>query len=277
LKNNINKQINFNTVPKNSQFDNIRKHNYIYYNQQKNKLKYNKDDIYKLYEIYLHYSLKKIIHLDLISFEWIHPSEISCRFIYNKSNWVHGQNGYLEDSKDKFSKLGLDILKNGTYWPLTVAYDNNKLYAYEGNHRIYSIKKLVLQNVWPKNKKILCMKFLDNYQQVKFRNQGKEIYLKKPVEQAFPFGLLYGDENCKQENFEKIVKTNVKANGAEFIDKKNRILKTKIRKYSELLFSIQAMPNWMTDIFYSYQKENGKRIEPSPIINNKSLWEEFVN
>jgi hypothetical protein len=255
---------------------NIKNHTHANYMKQKNMRKYSTEDLYFMYNSYINYNLRNLLNLSVFEFSWEHPSKIKNRDFDIEENWVIQDNTdmYLRQTEENKVNLGLDILENGTYWPIVVEVIDGDLYVYEGNHRAFAIKKMVETGDWPEDKKVLCMRVNGDYQRIKARK--KVIKLERPVKQLAPFVTIYGDENNKKEDRDFIEKNLFKSDNIEFHSDKKILLKKEVYDYSSLLFLTQALPHWMRDIIWLNQNDTGTPIKSSRVVNDESLWNRFV-
>ena len=262
----------------------LYRHLHTAYLNQENSCIFDKEYIKYMYNTYINYNLKNILEAELFRFLWIHP-----KFIYitekkkKEEQWAmrnqanQFKDAYLVESRNNKEKLGLDVLKNGTYWPLVISARRYQrlFYVYEGSHRMLSIRSLYKNNLWPEDKKMLCLNIITrDFYELKY---GKEfIELKKPIEQVLPFSVVYGDEYNTPDGKEFVKDKCFKRDGASFFDPKKELIKMKIYNYSDLLYANQSMSHWLRDIFWLYKENNEDIIKPSKIINSEDKWNKFI-
>ncbi len=247
------------------------------YNEQKHQKKYTEEKIYEFYDTYLNYNLVNAFNLDKVKFNWKTIDELNIRTRILDRSWVtYFKDDYLAESARDRTKLALDILENGTYWPLVTAVspDDGLLYAYEGNHRVISAKLAAIEGKWPKDKKFLCME-LDGYYG-DFKLVDNQVALEKPLLQRFPFAGIYDTEAYISEEVRENVMAQMKDDEAIFVDEDNEIVQKQIYTYTEFMHSNQIFPHWLRDILYKFREENGRIIRPNKIINDENEWNKWL-
>lgn len=247
------------------------------YNEQKHKKEYTEQKVYEFYDTYINYNLVNAFKLDKVKFNWRSIDELNIRTRILDRSWVtYFKDEYLAESARDRTKLALDILENGTYWPLVTAVspEDGLLYVYEGNHRVISAKLAAIEDKWPKDRKFLCMELGGYYGD--FKLVDNQIALEKPILQRFPFAGLYDTEAYVTDEIRENVMAQMNDEGAAFVDKDNEIVQKEIYTYTEFMHSNQIFPHWLRDILYKFREENGKTIKPSKIINDENEWNKWV-
>lgn len=101
-------------------------------------------------------------YLDIV---WLYPLDIisssekylTSSHLFNVYLNEHNGKGKLGNWEEDKTKLGLDILKKGMYFPLIVSKINNSYLLIEGHHRLESLKTLCHAGIWPNDKKVCCL------------------------------------------------------------------------------------------------------------------------
>ncbi|MFW6007781.1 MAG: hypothetical protein ACOCP8_00840 [archaeon] len=173
---------------------------------------------------------------------------------------------WLDNMKDNKMELGLDILKNGTYWPFTISDNNNKVL--EGKHRIYSIKLLYKEGIWPENKKLFTIRFPD-----KIALTVKDFHQKNIVDSSLkinPIKMYCSFSNGLNKHIKKkFVKNNI----VDVFDNKNIHL-IEINNLHELYHIIIVFPTFFRDYMFNLKKE-GKMVKPNHVINNEEIFNKW--
>lgn len=201
-------------------------------------------------------------------FIWLHPKEI--KLINDKNRtWesIRIKDPYIDKYVENKKELGLDILNNGTYWPLSVYKENNSYFISEGVHRLESINMLIQDNEWG-DKEMLCM----------------------IIPKEFDFSTHTKKEKFKQEIYNiNVPMYNIKDNSfvnriySYLQDNKNNINKIRQAKEGEIInfevnnlrhyySAFKLMPRFLRHIFYYYDNTHNDRIPPNELINGKSLF-----
>lgn len=251
----------------------------FYYNEQPIKETYTEEDIYNFYyNHYINFNLKQLYLANdpRFSFKWYSLDEINVRHtILNRSWYYYFKDGYLSDCATYKTNLAKDILDIGTYWPLKVSRnkDDGLLYVHEGNHRVLSAKLLQMEGLWDNNYKWLCIEFDGDYQKFKMNNDRitEEMFLPKLIRQRMPFIIRFGVDTSRDD---KKVLDIMEANNMTFIDEHTIELEPEL--YQEFISVGETYPHWLRDILYNFKQENGRPIIPSPVINNKDIWDEWI-
>jgi len=145
---------------------------------------------------------------------WIHPKNLKMRrtkeydIMRGESIKIDKGDPYVTASYNKTFDLGMDLLKNGTYWPFLVNEREDGFYVREGNHRIAAIKILIEQNKWPQDKPVFCMVYSKNVYdpsyklkipvemlKIKLDNEGK------PLKELIIYKCIYAVDVMHTFNF----------------------------------------------------------------------------
>jgi hypothetical protein len=220
---------------------------------------------------YYFISLKNIInHKDNpLEYKWLHPTEISFSNNSIATNW----NFEFDPAKDPFCAdvnenkilLGLDVLKQGNYFPYVCHKNNDKYYVGEGRHRVVSLQMLDYLDMLPKDYKVLC--FI--YPESKILNSNLSIPLL-----YYNFSeATYGDyvrPNRKEYNLD-LVYNDLNKNNGYFLN--NNILVAKnSSNFDEIFYGIRKYPGNLRDNLYKYKDS----IKPNLCINDKKEFEKWL-
>lgn len=191
--------------------------------------------------------------------------------------WVNKSDLYLREYADNKVGLALDILENGTYWPLVVCSgENGKIYLTEGFHRVESIKLAIEQGLWTKDTRMLAIYLpsIDLYDYRGNKNVLNKFKLKYPIKipvftsgPKTPFRFFY--------LFEKF--------GDKAVDLVDKLMDIKGVSRLEIttdswwiLFkTYQLYTTELRDMFYRYKEKNKEIIKPNLIINDYDEWYEW--
>lgn len=245
------------------------------YNLQTFKRTYSVDDVRKMYnEHYVNFNLKNFLLSKNFKYSWRYLDEINIRTQSFNKNWNYFHSDpFLRDAHENKLQLGRNILKNGTYWPVVVAPIDaskpDKLYAFEGGHRITSLKLLQLEDEVPENFKIFCLEFPDNYKDI----VTEQLYLplKTPFKIRGSLETFYGcDILVDNEKLNGVIKT-IQKTSDKLVD--DYTLETTAENIDLMLSGTQVYPHFLRDLIYNMQDQ----IIPNPIINNEKIFTDWIN
>lgn len=211
-----------------------------------------KEDAEYYYNHYINMNLKFYIQ-NFGSVSWKTPQELFPKESGRKIPWDKKitDNFVLESAKDK-TTLGRDILKRGMYWSFFTIDD----YVMLGYHRIHSLRLLNT------NKEFLCISLNPGHtggEPLKFNND-KELpnpfvteiptHFEKPIDSR-------EDNYCILNNNKKI--------------KNEYWTEIEVNTYRDLIDIIMIIPHWIKNDLHKY------KINPSPIINNKEIFNDWIS
>ena len=180
-----------------------------------------------------------------ITYEWLDLKNYKFINIWHKRcfrDFDRKDNGYLWTAQKDVTKLGRDIIKRGGYWPFAcrdMDQDNKKEIIF-GKHRLFSL--LTLQNQEP-DKDIIHKEFL--FIKIPPMKQRRKIVYNKKITMYHFF------ENGQT---------------AKITTNKNHLI--------EDAWSSNA--DTLSATFHKWDLLNAS-IEPNPILNNKDLFQQFIN
>lgn len=202
---------------------------------------------------------------------WIDPVEL---YIDNGNKkawyWLSKKNAYIKKYIDDKKGLALDILKNGTHWPLFVYRDENeRLTVFEGVHRVSSIHIANSMGLW-NNREMLCFvmpKGLFYQQYSKDMLEYKEKYIYIPI---------YNIDN--KEFYYRRYKEFLKSfnENKDRFDRSTRDSVIKIKTYNMVNYkrAFNVFPSFLKHAFFKADMKN-QNIKNMTIINDKALWFKF--
>lgn len=171
-------------------------------------------------------------------------------------DWYIVGDKYLKNTINNKIALGLDILENGTYWPIFIIHEKGKVKLREGMHRLYTIKLLKDKGLWD-NRKILVMT-----DEIIPREYKEKIYF-IPHYNIVNIEFLRRYKNVYKLLFKQGLKTD---------DREGEILRIRMKDG----YLCQAMFSFLLrNAFYDYKEKYGKTFKPSPVINNYNAWVEW--
>ena len=196
-----------------------------------------------LYDKYYLWYIYKIIHEYHGEYRWVNLIDTPITGTWaDKEHFTRCGNKYINEGIDlnDHTYLANDILKNGMYFPFMIR-DGNKTDGYEivlGSHRLYSLYLLEPEKL--KEKDFLCIK-------IPFNDNSFKIYkdLTSPT----------CDYNYYYSNKDNAIFAQKAENKIDFI-----------KKFL-----------WFSDNVAFLAFDERKETPPHPILNNKELFEEFIN
>lgn len=169
-------------------------------------------DIEKLYKEMLEYNI--ISMFSCYKPMWIHPKDLNMRRTkeYDELSGpafnLDKGDPYVTAAYNKTFDLGMDLLKNGTYWPFLVHERPEGYFVREGNHRIAAIKILLEQNKWPNNRPVFCMVYIKNVYDPNYEliKPVKMLKIKlnrigKPLKELVPYKCTHAVDVMHSFNF----------------------------------------------------------------------------
>lgn len=211
-----------------------------------------KENLSMVYDNYL-YNLKTCQYQT----KWITLEEIE---EHHLNGWKCIGDKYLEDSEHDKNKLALDIYRNGTYFPIFVSRQKEKPYKLrDGAHRLYTMKMLIKQGLWEKNRKILVAtdEKVDGYK------AGQEFKFRIPMMVVDEFKENYAILYDELKTQSPMIYTDHNKYFAEYVTKRLGYLAT------------VCIGLLLRNALFEYRSKNGDIIKPSPIINDYDAWLEW--
>jgi len=247
----------------------------LVYGTQEEKLDYTFKELETMYYEHYKYNLKGILDNNTeLSFKWMKLSDINVRQHMLNMSWEKFfTDPYLKDSADDRLKLGMDILKNGTFYPIVVSTSkryNDKLYVFEGNHRILSLKLLQFEGIIPEDFRILTIYAPDDY--FSYKRNYSHVPLKSPIMQRHPLETRYVGYAVNPKSKDILNKLIIEDEGV-LIDSKN--VQIPILTQQEFMDSTQIYPHWIRDIAFKFKEEN-LNLKPLDIINDFECFKDWV-
>jgi len=182
--------------------------------------------------------------------------------------WGWHEDQWLKETKYNKLDLGKSIIKNGTYYPITVSKIKNddKLYVFEGNHRIMSLKMLVMTGEIDENFKMFCLILPTNFETYsEYCNHRNSVF-------------AYRDIMVHQHNFDKILDNkiilNILHNQAKLYGDKminDYVIEKHTNNCFDILFAMTGFSKILRDLLYIY-----KEIKPSKIINDEQEYKKWI-
>lgn len=233
------------------------------YRSQKYRREFSCEDILKMYnDHYINFNLKNLYSSRNVEFSFIPIKYLNIDENINGSPWsIYDGDPFIKEYLDKKINLGLDIIKNGTYWPIVVTEKFNKLYVQEGNHRVISLKLCSYNGYIDENFEILCIRIPYDWENFKIYER-----IKNPFNIRFELENRYGSEYLNNEYIYNAICQDIINKGGRIID--NYTGQITVYNKIDIAFCIMAYSLFLRDLIYNYQDI----IKPSAIINNKDLF-----
>lgn len=225
------------------------------------------------YNDYINFNLRNAIENNILEAKFIPIKELNIRPRITQRTWKYFVNDpYLKDMHDDKLKLGRSILDIGTWYPFVVApmiKDDDKLYVFEGNHRIISLKLLAMIGEISEDFKVMCLVLPTDY--YTFKEETNHIILPHPIKYRYILEDVYGcdilaDEILLNKVLGKIAKDNEKLVNDYTVEATGKIM-------SDIISVIHAYPLFLRDLIYLHDS----KVLPSPIINDEKKFKEWIN
>ena len=246
------------------------------YNEQDFRVDYTPEKIHEFFDAYINVNIKNALKLGHVKFVWRTLDELNIRPTILDKSWVnYFKDDYLIESARNKMALAESILKNGTYWTIVTAYDEEGvLQVYEGNHRVISAKLAMMAGKWDKDKKFLTMELQKLYPSYKVPHNQRP--LDTPLTQVYPTASYFKQNFYESEEAKAEVEAEMADQGMSYYDEDGEIVQRQIYTYTEFMYSNQIFPHWLRDILYKYKQETGEDFPTPTIFNDEQAWSEFI-
>lgn len=245
------------------------------YNLQAFKRNFSLEDIDRMYnEHYINFNLKNFIKADNFKCRFRYLRDINLRTHTFNKNWNYFHSDpFLQEVHENKLDLGKKILENGTYWPIVISPIHEekpeKMYVFEGGHRVTSLKLLQLEGLVPEDFKILCLEFPNHYENLVVEQKFRP--LKTPYRNRNLLEILYGCEILSSEvQYQRVL--DLINNSTDYLVD-DYTLETTAKTVDDMITSTQCYPHYLRDLIYNVQD----KIKPNPIINDEKLFTEWIN
>jgi len=245
------------------------------YNNQSVKRVFTDEEVLEMYvEDYINNTLKNLIKSGCVVAKFLPLKDINVYVHALDKNWNYFHSDqFLTDSDIDKTQLGRDIYENGTYWPVVVSPlnggDPDRLYCFEGTHRIVSLKLNQMMGIVPEDFKVLCLCYEENYEHVMCSQSNL------PIEKRFKarsvIEVLYGNQVLTSDDaYNEAVDTCIKDHGSLINE---YTIEWNTKTISDAVFAAQTYPHWLRDLIYPIRDV----VKPSAILNNEELFWKWIN
>lgn len=220
---------------------------YSLYNEEDNT--FDAEKICKFYNDYINFNLKQVC--EIANPVWMPLSEINRFDNLSMPNWKWKDG--IFPSKEEFSN---NIYHNGFMFPLHISRKDKTYKIFDGNHRIEACKYLVENNIWPANKKILCldMKAID----VRHINSNQINYdIGRTIKMHIPTKLI------PKYSFIKFLSVK---------DFDDDISEVEVRRYLDIMILARLYVNEMTRVLCKYKEITGITLTDL-VVNSKKAFD----
>ena len=234
---------------------------------------YSLEEVKRMYEEdYIGVNLRNIIKTGIIKAEFIPIKDLNIRSTITQKTWRQFVNDpFLHDAHDDKLKLGRSIMEIGTWYPFVVApmsKDDNKLYVFEGNHRIVSLKLLAMSGEISEDFKVMCLRLPLNFKTYKL--VCKDIVLPSPVKYRYILEDMYGCDLLVSDELLKKTLNAIKEDGEVMVN--DYTVEATTTLMSDILGVVHAYPIFLRDLIYLHDS----KVKPSPIINNEEVFKKWI-
>lgn len=242
---------------------------------RKNEMLYSAERIYQLYEeIYLG-DLKKMFinESKYIEYKWYSIDELDIKKTKEDRNFAETKgNSYLKGMEDK-KLLGLDIMKNGTFWPIGVIHNNtHKNEVFKGSHRVLSAKLLQKDGLWD-NRKLLAIDYIMPVEDTIWefysgyrKFEGDNMY-------KIPILILYPDVNISTVDWD-LIENDINLHGGKMID--HDVAEIPLQGHRFLVKTLAYTSIWLNELICFRRDMTGEFLKPSNIINSEEAFEKWI-
>lgn len=242
----------------------------LLYNHQLIKRDYSIEQIKDIYYgDYINFNLKNIAVSKVLDVKFVLLKDLTLDTNITEVRWdSFFTDPFLKQMGNDKLVLGRDIVKRGTYYPITVSnYQNTdgKTTVLDGKHRVMSLKLLQFMGEIPDDFKMLCIYIPEDCNNFKEGNVNKIIDFS--VKTRHIFETKYGSAVINDVLIKNKAMENETSSGGIF--KNDYTIEFETNEVSDLIFGIHSYPLWTRDLIFPYSE----LIEPSIIINNE---EEFL-
>ena len=235
------------------------------------KRKYSVEDVFNIYNNdYINFTLKNIILTNNVKYGFFKIKDLNIFEERYDIPWrdVLGD-PFLQETHNKKINLGLDIIKNGTYWPFIVSPENNEdLYVHEGNHRILSLKICQEKGYIDNDFKVFCIIPPYKYNKYNILDFFKEI--QTPYFGRFIIENMYGEDWLKNDFNKNYTVNKIISSGGRLVN--GYTGEIKMNKVADIAFCLLSYPLYLRNIIYEYRNY----IKPNRIINDENVFNEWI-
>ncbi len=184
-------------------------------------------------------------------FDYIHPSKMQV-VIPDDWQWPKASknDGYINDYAQNPIGLALDVLENGTYWPIWAYERDGIFYVGEGRHRIISIHEALEKGIWKDQKlfTIVTPYGFDETCLLDVKIEPVEVYipvfnLDLPKDEFDYFNKFKEYLNNTPENIERFNKMN-----------KDGPLKIIVNSFRSYMMLYKVFQKFLRHVFHKYKE-----------------------
>lgn len=243
------------------------------WNTQKYHREFSSEEVYEMYnEDYINFNLRNAIIGGFVEAKFIPIKDLGVRPESVTCGWKSfNDNPYLMQWNDDKLELGRSIKEIGTWFPFVVdIYDSdiNKMYVYEGNHRIIALKLLAANGEIDDNFKVLCLRPLFSHPHGKHRMSQK--LSETPMKYRYVIENLYSGDVLENELLFEEVKNTIAKKNEVFVNQYT--VETTAEYVSELFEALVDYPYLLTYLIHSHNDS----ILPSKIINDEKEFMKWI-
>lgn len=244
------------------------------YADREYKREYSLEQVKEMYyEDYINFNLRNAILNGVLEARFIPIKDLNIRPRITQRTWKYFVNDpYLKDMHDDKLKLGRSILEIGTWYPFVVApmtKDDNKLYVFEGNHRIISLKLLAMTGEISEDFKVMCLVLPTDY--YTFKEETNYNTLSSPIKYRYILEDVYGCDILVDNILLNKTLAKIKQNNEVLINPYT--VEATGTKVYDIMNVVHAYPLFLRDLIYLHDS----KVLPSKIINNEEEFKKWIH
>ena len=238
------------------------------YNNLKYKNNFSISEVYDMYNNdYIGFNLKNLILSKNVIAKFTPLKELNLRDSHIEWN-IESKDPFLEETSDSHIHLGLDIIKNGTYWPIILDQSNSGLYVLEGSHRVVSLKMCQKLGYIDDDFKLFTLYM--PYNKDVFDRGLFDFEEINPVEMRFVLEVRYNNEIVVNKDMYIEVCNDVIKNNGKIVNSYTGQIK--FSKRGDIVFGRDIYPMFLRDLIY----ENKNMVKPNIVINDEYEYSKWI-
>lgn len=181
-------------------------------------------------------------------------------------------NSYLKEMQDK-RLLGLDIIRNGTFFPLSIIHTmEHSNEVFKGSHRIISAKLLQVDGLWD-DRKFLGLDFNKKVDSTIWEFYSKTRPLIGDKFYKVPTVILYPEFYELDFDKEAMLEDLLSKNG-RMINEEIAIIP--ISNYRTLIKILGYWGVWLNELIFLSKTKLHKEFKSSPVMNDPKLFQHWL-
>lgn len=231
------------------------------------------EQVSKIYnEDYIGFNLKNLLLSGIIKGKFISIKDLYIRPEVMQFPWgTYKEDPYIIEAKDDKLMIARSIVKIGTFHPFLVSpigCNTSKLYVFEGNHRIISLKLLAMFGEISDDFKVFCL--IPNTRRYYGENDLDYSIFNLPVKFKYIIDDVFGNDILTIKEYENNIINYIKMQNWKFVN--DYIVEAETYNIDFLIEWLICYPRYLRDLIFTYNKD----LLPSKIINDESEFNRWL-